>query len=201
MHRTFLKVDHTFCDQTSEVFSEQKRVQRSGGRMSATSSIYEFLREADVPYTVVPHRPGSTAREEAAAAQVPGREWARVILCFVDGQPIEAVVPATLAVDLDRLLQLARGKEIRFGGDDERRRLFPGCESGAIPPLGPLYGHQVFVEVTLAAEAEIIFNAGTHTEAISMSWADFAASVRPIVGKFGAPAGDHVGAFRLSFRE
>jgi Ala-tRNA(Pro) deacylase len=154
--------------------------------MSATSSIYEFLREADVPYTVVPHRPGSTACEEAAAAQVPGREWARVILCFVDGQPIEAVVPATLTVDLDRLLQ---------------RRLFPDCESGAIPPLGPLYGHQVFVEVTLAAEAEIIFNAGTHTEAISMSWADFAASVRPIVGRFGAPAGDHVGAFRLSFRE
>jgi len=175
--------------------------QRSGGPYAIHSSIYEFLRDAEVPFTVVPHRPGTTDREEAAAAHVPAREWARVTLCVVDGQLVEAVVPTTLSVDLDRLLELARGKDIRFASEDERLRLFPDFESGAVPPLGPLYGQQVFVEVSLAAEHEIVFNAGSHTEAISMRWADFAASVRPIVGKFGTPAGDHVGAFRLSFRE
>jgi len=58
--------------------------------MASMSSIHEFLREAHVPYTVVPHRPAFTAQEEAAATHVPGRDWAKVVICLVDGEPIEA---------------------------------------------------------------------------------------------------------------
>mgnify|MGYP001184912150 CR=1 FL=1 len=67
--------------------------------MAATRSIHEFLRETHVPYTLVHHPPAFTAREEAAAAQVPGRDWAKVVACFVDGEPIEAVVPARATVN------------------------------------------------------------------------------------------------------
>ena len=52
-----------------------------------------------------------------------------------------------------------------------------------MPPFGPIYGHDVLVDVALAAEDDIVFNAGTHTEAIRMRWPDFVATVRPIVGK------------------
>src|SRR5262249_42771065 len=45
-------------------------------------TIHEFLREAHVPYSVVPHRLAFTAKEEAAAAQVPGRDWAKVVVCL-----------------------------------------------------------------------------------------------------------------------
>ena len=169
--------------------------------MASTSSIHEFLRQAHVPYTVVPHRPAFTAQEEAAATHVPGRDWAKVVICLVDGEPIQAVVPAPLTVNLSRLLDLARGSEIRLAQEEELRRLFPECEPGAMPPFGPLYGQPVFADVTLAAEPEIVFNAGTHSEAISMRWADFAATVRPIVGKFAEPPVDQVGGFRLSYRE
>lgn len=169
--------------------------------MPNTSSIHEFLREAHVPYTVVPHRPAFGAQEEAAAAHVPGRDWAKVVICFVDSRPIEAVLPAPLMVNLDRLLDLAGGHEIRLAEEDELRRLFPDSEPGAMPPFGPLYGQPVFVDVALASEPEIAFNAGTHREAIAMRWADFARSVRPIVGKFAMLPADAVGAFRLSYRE
>ena len=169
--------------------------------MAGVSSIHEFLREAHVPYTVVPHRPAFTAQEEAAATHVPGRDWAKVVICFVDGEPIEAVLSAPMIVNLDRLLELAGGSEIRLAQEEEMRRLFPGCEPGAMPPFGPLYGQAVFVDVTLASEPEIVFNAGTHTDAIAMRWADFAKSVRPIVGRFAEPPLDHVGEFRLSYRE
>lgn len=53
-----------------------------------------------------------------------------------------------------------------------------------MPPLGPLYGQEVYVDVSLAGEPEIMFAAGSHAEAIRMRWADFAATVRPIVGPF-----------------
>lgn len=152
--------------------------------MPVTSSIHEYLREARVPYTVLPHRPAFTAQEEAAAMHVPGRDWAKVVICVADDKPIQAVLPAPLVVNLDRLLPLAGARTIRLALEDELRGLFPDCEPGAMPPFGPLYGQRVFVDVALAAEPEIVFNAGSHTEAIRMRYADFAAATKPIVGRF-----------------
>ena len=154
--------------------------------MTGTSSIHDFLWRAAVPYSVLPHPQAFTAQDEAAAAHVPGRDWAKVVVCVVDDQPIEAVVPAPLMVDLDCLLELSGGTAIRLAEEDELRHLFQDCELGAMPPFGPLYGQAVFVDTALAAEPEIVFNAGTHTEAIVMRWADFARTVRPIVGRFAA---------------
>jgi Ala-tRNA(Pro) deacylase len=124
--------------------------------MPGTSSIHEFLREARVPYAIVPHRPAYTAQEEAAATHVPGRDWAKVVVCFIDGAPVQAVLPAPLAVNLERLLELARGGEIRLAREDELRRLYPDCEPGAMPAFGPLYEQPVFVDVALAEEPEIV---------------------------------------------
>ena len=161
--------------------------------MPNTASIHEFLREAHVAYTVLPHRPAFTAQEEAAAAYVQGRDWAKVVICFVDGEPIQAVLPALSTVNLNHLMELAGGREIRLAQEDELRRLFPECEPGAMPPFGPLYGQSVFVDVALAAQPEIAFNAGTHTEAIRMRWAAFARTAPSIVGKFAEPPPYHVG--------
>jgi Ala-tRNA(Pro) deacylase len=152
--------------------------------MPGIATIHDFLREAHVPYTVVPHRPAFTARDEAAATHVKGRDWAKVVVCIIDGEPIEAVVPAPSYVSLERLLELAGGHSIRLADEDELRRLFPACEIGAMPPLGPLYGQTVYVDAVLAMEPELVFNAGTHREAISMRWNDFVKMVNPIVGRF-----------------
>jgi Ala-tRNA(Pro) deacylase len=152
--------------------------------MPGIATIHEFLRAAHIPYTVVPHRPAFTAQEEAAATHVPGGDWAKVVACFIDGEPVEAVVPAPAFVNLARLLELAGGHKIRLAEEEELRRLFPDCEVGAMPPFGPLYGHTVFVDAVLALEPEIVFNAGTHREAITMRWNDFVKMVNPIVGRF-----------------
>ena len=166
--------------------------------MPDMSTIYDFLREAHVPYAVVPHRPAYTAQEEAAATHVPGRDWAKVVVCFIDGEPVEAVVPAPSIVNLERLLELAGGKDIRVADEEELQGLFPGCEVGAMPPFGPLYGHTVYVDATLALERDIVFNAGTHQEAIVMRWHNFVKMVNPIVGKFAEPSGDRLADYDLS---
>ncbi len=44
----------------------------------------------------------------------------------------------------------------------------------------------MFVDESLAAEEEILFNAGTHREAIQMSYADFERLVKPKVSLFAA---------------
>lgn len=158
--------------------------------MPPSTLIHEFLHEARVPYSVVPHPPAYSAQQEAAAVHVPGRDWAKVVVCFIDGRPVQAVLPATLTVDLERLALLARGEIIRLAREDELVDLFPDCEEGAMPPFGPLYGQEVYVDVSLAAEPEIVFSAGSHSEAIRMTWPDFASSVRPIVGFFAVRSGN-----------
>jgi len=86
---------------------------------------------------------------------------AKVVICFVDDEPIEAVLPAPLTVNLARLVDLAGGRQIRLAEEHELGRLFPDCEADAVPPFGPRYRQSVFVDVTLAAEPEIVFNVGT----------------------------------------
>ena len=165
--------------------------------MTTTMAIHAFLRDSHVPYSVLPHRRASTAQAEAAATHVPGRDWAKVVACLVDGEPIQAVVPATCTVNLARLLELTGGLHVRLADESEMRRLFPGCEPGAMPPFGGLYGQRVFVDVALATEPHVFFSAGTHTEAIRMRWSDFASTVRPIVGSFADEMRPGAAAFDL----
>jgi Ala-tRNA(Pro) deacylase len=151
--------------------------------MAVAASVQEFLRQANVGYTVLPHAPAFTAKAEAAVVHVPRRDWAKAVVFFADGQPIQAVVPADLEVDMYRLAALARATNIRLAGEHELRWLYPDCERGAMPPLGPLYNQPVFVDQTLALENRIAFNAGTHADAVAMRWDDFAAIAHPIVGR------------------
>ena len=141
--------------------------------MAVVPTVQEFLRRANVPYTVFPHVRAYSAQEEAAVTHVPGRYWAKAVICFVDGEPIQAVLPADLEVDLDRLAD-----------EDELLWLYPDCERGAMPPLGPLYRQMVYVDEALAADEQIVFNAGTHGDAVAMRYDDYASITHPIVGRF-----------------
>jgi Ala-tRNA(Pro) deacylase len=152
--------------------------------MAVTASVQEFLRLANVQYTVFPHLPAYTAQQEAAVTHVPGRDWAKAVVCFADGEPIQAVVPADRVVNLQQLLALVGGDTIRLALERELEWLYPDCERGAMPPFGPLFRQRVFVDESLADEEQIVFNGGTHADAIVMRFADFEALTGPIIGRF-----------------
>jgi Ala-tRNA(Pro) deacylase len=48
-----------------------------------------------------------------------------------------------------------------------------------MPPFGNLYGVDVYASALLAEDAEIAFNAGSHTELIRMAYEDFVRLVKP----------------------
>jgi Ala-tRNA(Pro) deacylase len=66
----------------------------------------------------------------------------------------------------------------------EFKNRFPDCEIGAMPPFGNLYGMKTYVSQSLTEDEQITFNAGSHSEAITMSYADYARLVAPIVVSF-----------------
>jgi Ala-tRNA(Pro) deacylase len=53
-----------------------------------------------------------------------------------------------------------------------------------MPPFGNVYGLQVYVSGTMADVERIAFPAGTHTELLRMSYADFEQLVEPKVARF-----------------
>ncbi len=152
--------------------------------MAVAASVQEFLRRANVSYSVLTHLPAYTAQEEAATTHIPGRDWAKTVICFADGEPIEAVVPADQRVNLEWLAAVAGAREIRLAAEDELDWLYPDCEPGAVPPLGPLFHQTVFVDQALTHEDHIAFCGGTHTDAVVMRYRDFAALTQPVVGRF-----------------
>ncbi len=146
--------------------------------------IVEYLRRHDVPFVTVSHRLAFTAQEEAAVTHVPGRSWAKVVVCVIDAEPVLAVLPAHFRLDVELLRRLAGGFTARLATEREFAHLYPGCELGAMPPFGPLWGQRVFVDDSLARDQEVVFNGGTHTDAIRMRYADFVTLVQPVVGEF-----------------
>jgi Ala-tRNA(Pro) deacylase len=164
------------------------------------SWIVELLKRERVPYTCFSHVPAYTAQETAAVSHIPQRCWAKVVICIADDdQPVEAVLPAHYTVDLEQLRLLANAVQLRLALEEEVAALHPDCEVGAMPPFGATYGHRVFVDPCLVGEPEMVFNAGTHTQAICMHYGDFAELAKPIVGAFGrSPGHRHAADARLA---
>ena len=53
-----------------------------------------------------------------------------------------------------------------------------------MPPFGNLYGMDVYIAPKLAADEEIAFNAGSHTELMKLRYSDFDRLVKPKVAAF-----------------
>ena len=144
----------------------------------------EYLESHTVAYSLIPHAPTFTAQTTAEAAHVPGTELAKTVMVTVDGQMAMAVLPASEHVDFERLAEELGVKGVLLAVESDFKDIFVGCDVGAMPPFGNLYGLDVFVDATLAEDEEIAFNAGTHTELMKMRYDDYASLVQPTVVRF-----------------
>ena len=58
---------------------------------------------------------------------------------------------------------------------------FVDCEVGAMPPFGNLCDVPVYVDRTLGASEQMVFQAGTHTVTMGVPYTDFERLVKPVV--------------------
>lgn len=138
-----------------------------------------YLRENGVAFATSSHERAFTAQEVAAQAHISGRDVAKSVMVMLDEELVMVVLPATERLNLGRLRQTTGAKEARLASEWEFMHRFPKCETGAMPPFGNLYGLRVLVADSLADDETIAFNAGTHTDMISMAYSDFVRLVRP----------------------
>ena len=144
----------------------------------------EFLDNEKIKYDSIIHSPAYTAQEVAASAHIPGKELAKVVIVQLDGQMAMAVLPANRKIVLQDLREVTGSEQVKFASEEQFRQKFPGCETGAMPPFGNLYGMEVYLAEALLGLENIAFNAGSHTEVIRMSFKEFERLVQPKVMSF-----------------
>jgi Ala-tRNA(Pro) deacylase len=154
--------------------------------MSLPSRLNSFLDSKQIHYESLAHTTSYTAQGVAAVMQISGKEMAKTVVLRAGEQGEEtilAVLPGPRHVKLEKF-SAAIGKPVRLATELEFSSLFPDCELGAMPPFGSLYDLPVYVDESLAKDAEIVFNAGTHRDAVRMRYDDFLRIANPTVCSF-----------------
>ena len=139
----------------------------------------DFLDKEHVKYVSIGHSPAFTAQEVAATAHIPGKELAKTVIVKVDGELAMVVLPAAEQVRMEKLRKTLGAQHVALADEDEFKKAFPDCETGAMPPFGNLYGMNVFVSQALREDDEIAFSAGSHSELIRLPYADYERLVHP----------------------
>jgi Ala-tRNA(Pro) deacylase len=141
--------------------------------MPLSERLRSFLDSHQAEYTLTTHAKAFTARDVAVAEHLPPREVAKTVVIFGDAAYHLIVIPASKLVDLYEARTALGLSQARLATEHELGTLFPDCELGAMPPLGPLYGLSVYLDDSLLRQESIAFNAGTHSEVIHMRTAEF----------------------------
>lgn len=140
-----------------------------------------YLRDSKVPFEVHHHPLAYTAQAVAQTEHVPGKMVCKVVMAFADDEMVMLALPAPYRVDPAKTAAALGARNVRLAHEDEFAVAFPDCEVGSMPPFGNLYGLPLYVDIALAEDERIIFQAGTHTDTIAMDYADYARIARPKV--------------------
>lgn len=146
--------------------------------------IDELLTKRHVPFQTMHHAPAFTASRMAEVLHVTGQEVAKPVLLRTGRGYVLVVVPANRFVDLQRIREWLGNVPVEMASEDEMDQLFPNCERGAIPPFGSVYHIDTLVDDTLAQDEQIVFQAGTHEDAIRMTYHDYEVVEHPLRGDF-----------------
>lgn len=150
-------------------------------------SILEYLQKQHSSYKVTEHKPAYTAEQLATLEHVSPREVAKPVVVRADGRFCICVLPADRRIDLYAIQKHLRAQNVRLASEHEMETLFDDSEIGAEPPFGNLYNLPTLVDKKLTKDTEIVFQAGSHEQAVHMKLNDYINLTKPDVFPFSYP--------------
>jgi Ala-tRNA(Pro) deacylase len=125
------------------------------------------LQTEGAEFRLTHHDPVTTSAEAAAVRGAELRSGAKAMLVKARDGYVLVVLAGDRKVDWKLLGPLVGGKRARFASDEELRDV-TGLGKGAVPPLGVLFGVRTIYDRSLLDVETVNFNAGTHTDSITM---------------------------------
>jgi Ala-tRNA(Pro) deacylase len=155
--------------------------------MSTPQWIKTMLDARGVAYQELHHPDVFTAQEMAQQEHISGHRVAKVVVVMADGQPMELVLPASRRVVLERVRELLGARTVRLASEEEMAKFFPDVQPGAIPALRQWPNVDVLMDATMDVVGDIVFQAGTHADAVRLNFYDWYKVVAPRKETFSEP--------------
>lgn len=146
--------------------------------------IRSWLTENGADFRHVNHPPTLTSEESARARGEPLRIGGKALVVKVDETFRLFVLPADRKFDSSRAKQYFSAKKTRFASAEELLAL-TGLVPGSVPPFGrPILDLDLHADPAVLANERIAFNAGSLTDSIVMTTADWRRLAQPTLFEF-----------------
>jgi Ala-tRNA(Pro) deacylase len=131
------------------------------------SEVVRALRERGAHFEVLHHPPAPSGVQEAITLGVAADDVVKaVVLETCDGAAL-AVLPASRRVDMSLVRAATGDPGARLATEAEIAVAIPGCELGAVPPLGSVVHAPAYVDPEVLRHSVVSFAAGTQTESVT----------------------------------
>jgi len=155
--------------------------------MASPKWVRKMLTYRGLRYEELHHPDMYTAQQVAQSEHFSGHRVAKVVVAMVDGGPVELILPASRQVALGRVRRILGARDVRLASEEEMEKYFTDVELGAIPPLRHWKNIPVLMDRALNVEGDILFQAGTHQDAVRLNFQDWYELVCPQVASFSEP--------------
>lgn len=135
--------------------------------------VRSYLREQQVPFEEMQHRPVVGAQAISEDEHETGWRFAKPVMLKLGGKLAMAVVPAPVRVDLFKVKMGLSRNDVELAREAEFAALFPDCELGAEPPFGNLYGVPMLIDRALLGDPYLVFRDGTHHGTLKTTLTDY----------------------------
>ena len=135
--------------------------------MAMAETIKSYMLKHHIDYKLVAHPKTSTTRESAEAVHIPEDHIAKAVIVKDIQSYAMVVVPGRHWLKL-KVMTEELGREFELAEETEINKLFSDCQSGAIPPLGPAYKMETFMDQRLLTLANVFFEAGDHEHLVHL---------------------------------
>ena len=140
--------------------------------MAVAETVRRFLEKHAVDYDLVLHPHTGSSHETAAAAHVREDHIAKAVIVKDAAGYAMVVVPGSNWVEIEHLRKELQ-RDLHLASEEQLAKLFSDCEAGAVPPLGPAYGIETFLDEALTSLANVYFESGDHEQLVHTRGDDF----------------------------
>lgn len=140
--------------------------------MTIAATQQRYLVQRNAPYDLLLHPHTGSSHETAEAACIPADHIAKGVVVKDTAGYVMVVIPASNLLRLKHLRHDLK-RDLNLVLEAELAELFDDCEPGAVPPLGPAYGIETFLDESLTSLADVYFEAGDHEQLVHLGGEDF----------------------------
>ena len=147
--------------------------------MAMAETVQSYLTQHQIKIKLVPHPKTYSAHDAAQAAHIREDHIAKAVIVKDTQGYAMVVIPGSNWLKLEALQQ-ETDRDLQLAEEAVIDTLFKDCKPGAIPPLGPAYNIETFLDEQLISLANVYFEAGDHEHLVHVSGNDLHALLKGV---------------------